>query len=439
MRWILSAALMIALAPVEGRAQNPVVNPPNPQSNVVVDLSEFLPGNTPYRAFANAFAACRQRHAAKLVIPPGQYVFDDPAIPNTGTGAAHIPVPFQTDLVIDGQGAELVFHYNQPGIAFVGCQRVLLRNIAIDWDIPMASPGQVIRMPDGRIAVRVADGYPVSSSTPVDAVSEYDVANRSWAKSRLDFTGRYEVYYPRNVQIVAPQTLYSPDFARLQEGLQVLVRHYTSGTSNAIEGDLGNEDLTFENVTIYEAPGAGFSFSLAGRGIRLSACTIALKPGADRFSTSDGGANFNLTRGDIIVENCDFSGLGDDSVNIAGGWLTVAKNDGTNVVEIKGSPPDFLILPQMAAPGDRLRFASSGDLSTKGEYEIRAVNFDQTRSILSVTLDRPAAGGDLVCNLNESSSNLLVRGNHFHNNRGRGMMIQTANGRIENNTEQPGT
>jgi hypothetical protein len=424
---------VIAFAAGAGYAQNPVVNPPNPQSDVVVSLSEFLPGNTPFSAFAKAFNACRERHAAKLVIPPGRYVFDDPAISSNPLGS-HIPVPSQTDLVIEGQGAELVFHYNQPGISFTGCQRVLLRDVAIDWDFPMASPGRVVRMSDGRVAVRVADGYPVSGTTPIDAVSEFDVAKKSWARSRMDFTSRFEVYYPRSIEMVAPQTFYSPDFVSLQEGLEVLVRHYVSGNSDGILGDTGNEDLTFERVTIYGSPGPAFSFSLAGRGIRLSACKILLKPGTDRFSTSNGGANFNGTRGDIIVEDCDFSGEGDDSVNIAGYWLDVRSTSSSGVVELT---EHFGTQELMVSAGDRVRFASSGDFSPRGEYDVLSAYFDKTRSVLMVTLDRPPTSvqaGDLAIDLARISSDFLVRRNYFHNNRGRGMMIQTANGRVENNT-----
>jgi parallel beta-helix repeat protein len=91
----------------------------------------------------------------------------------------------------------------------------------------------------------------------------------------------------------------------------------------------------------------------------------------------------------------------------------------------------------MVSAGDRIRFASAGDLSPRGEYAVQSVHFDKSRYVLMVTLDRQPTSvqaGDLAIDLAKISSNFRVRRNYFHNNRGRGIVIQTANGRVENNT-----
>ena len=84
---------------------SPVINPPNPQTNIVISVADFMVGGAAsYQAFKNALAASQWRHAAKLLIPPGRYVFDDPEIVQTGV---HVGLAGQSDLTIDGQGAEL--------------------------------------------------------------------------------------------------------------------------------------------------------------------------------------------------------------------------------------------------------------------------------------------------------------------------------------------
>src|SRR5262245_8993297 len=159
-------------------AQNPVspvVNLPNPQTNIVISLADFMAsGISTYEAFKRALDACRQRRAAKLIIPTGRYVFDDPKILQPDVNM-HIGLYSQSDLTIDGQGAEFVFHHPRIGFGFAGNQRLLIRNITIDWDITLASSGIARKEPSGQTSIRISDGYPTNENTVFAAVNSYDI------------------------------------------------------------------------------------------------------------------------------------------------------------------------------------------------------------------------------------------------------------------------
>ena len=106
-------AFVSSVAAQSGLIPQPVVNPPTPQTSVVVSLAEFLtPGRSATAALRAALDACRQRRAARLTIPPGRYVFDEDDF------GAHLRIGNVFDLVIDGQGAEFVFTRPMVGLIF---------------------------------------------------------------------------------------------------------------------------------------------------------------------------------------------------------------------------------------------------------------------------------------------------------------------------------
>ena len=99
----------------------PLVHAPAPATAVVVSVAEFLTaGVTVNEAFRRALNAARSRQAATLLIPPGRYVFSDSFNPS----GFHLAITSQSDLTIDGQGAELVFPRLLPGIIVASSQRV---------------------------------------------------------------------------------------------------------------------------------------------------------------------------------------------------------------------------------------------------------------------------------------------------------------------------
>src|SRR5262245_53437928 len=335
-------------------AQNPVspmVNLPNPQTNIVISLADFMTsGVSTYKAFKRALDACRQRRAAKLIIPTGRYAFDDPKILQPDVNA-HIGLFQLSDLTIDGQGSEFVFHHPRIGFVFGGCQRLLIRNITVDWDITLASTGIARKELNGQTSIRISDIYPANENTMFGAVNSYDIKGLRWVK------GGAEVYNPRNVTMIGPQSFASPDFNQFGDGEEVLIRHYVYG-SDAFNVNQGSADVTLENITVYSCPGMGFGFFSAERGFRLSGCRIMQKPGGRRLiSATADGAHFARTLGDIIVEDCDISGQGDDSLNIHGNYLPITSKVNARTITLNAA--SFHII----RPGDELKFVKSGNLA----------------------------------------------------------------------------
>jgi hypothetical protein len=406
----------------------PVINPPNPQTNIVLSLADFMGGGvTTYQAFKNALTACRQQHAAKLIIPNGRYVFDDPQIPQA---FVHVDLAGLSDLVVDGQGSELIFHYPVFGVHFDVSRRIVLRNLILDYDFQIASAGVAKKETNSTTSIHILDDYPINENTFIHIISPYDITNLRWKAAPG------EIYDVQNLTLIRPQTIVSPAFNSLSDGEELVLVYYANqghalAVFNSYPEISPTSDISLENITVYGAPGAGFRIA-GGRGFHLSNCKIMPRPGAHRLiSISADGAHFANTLGDILIEDCDFSGQADDSVNINAAWLRVTQQINARTVVL--THPFF----DLISPGAVLRFVKPDSLAEYARRNVTQVTFDPGTGRYTVTVDQdlPAnlAVNDLAINLTQSNHRFLIRRNYFHDHRARGMLISSQDGVIENN------
>lgn len=410
----------------------PTIAAPVPRTNAVVSVGDFFVDEngapvTPFRAFQRAVDAAREREAATLLIPPGRYVFDDPGIP---ANRAHLILAGLHDLTIDGQGAELVFtNPDVQGITLVADQRIVLRRFSIEWDARLASAGIVQKQSDGRTAIRFLDRYPAGPTTAFESVSRFDIAARQWS------AGGPELFHVADVEMVAPQTFVAPEFAAFADGAEVLVRHRLY-TGHAIGGYTPSlSDVALEDLTVYSAPGMAFFFGSAGHGIRLTRCIVQRK-GDALISTASDGAHFTSTGGGIVVEDCDFSGMGDDAINVSGAWFEVLAQPTPTTLEL-GFAYHEVFYRDCVGPESDLTFRKRGTLAEWAQRTVVDVTQDVARRRYFVTLREPIAFDDpsatLIGALGMASSDYVIRNNRFHDHRARGMLLQAPRGRVENN------
>ena len=410
----------------------PTINLPHPSASApTIQFSSYKvtngATNSDWQTMILALAACQSAHAAVLNIPQGTYYFNDPGV-LTRNGGGHIQLSGMTDFTINGNGSTFIFHYPRNGMDFYGCQRVQIKNLTVQWDFDIAAPGTV-QMVNGQKAIVVNSAYPITSSTPVQAITEYDTANMAW---KMD---AQEVYWPASVQLVAPQTLASPSFAMFPVGDTVAVREYVYA-ARAFEFSFNsNADLTFTNITAENCPGMVFVGYGADRGFSFQNCVIQRRnPAHDLVSTGADGIHIGMSHGDCSIQNCNFTYLGDDSVNIHSIWMFVVSRLGNNSATLSTIVYD----PTYVQVGDQLEFLNASNLQPVSTAHVTAVSYNAATEIYTMTFREtlPASlpAGVVVANLARSSSRYNVSGNNFHDNRGRGILAQAPQGLIQNNT-----
>ena len=409
----------------------PGIDPPQNVDGPIVSVADF--GAKPdgsacaWNAFTQAIEECKKVGASKLLIPHGRYVFNDPEI-LTRPGA-HFPMADMSDLVIEGSGSELVFHHIRPVMTFHHCQRVIVRNFSVDWDIDLAVPGRIKEGKGGEKVLEIPKEFPFGEGDRIGAVTEYDLNELTWKKNAI------EVYDPKDARLVASQTWSSEGFQKFPKGSTLVIRKYVYDAHAFVFNGPGTGHLAFEDLTIYACPGMAFSGAWCDRGFRFARCKIQRKIDPRRLiSATADGIWFGGAQGDILIEDCDFSHQGDDSVNLHGAWVTVASRPDRKTVELAykwAACPPFVI-------GEEIKLRRASDLSLIQRAKIIAVERETPDSkTCKVTLDRelPAelATGDFVENTARACGNFLIRNNYFHDHRARGLLIQASNGLVENN------
>jgi hypothetical protein len=376
-----------------------------------------------------ALQACRQTHAAVLNIPTGTYTFNDPNI-LTFNGGGHIQLSNLTDLSINGNGSTFIFHYVRNGFDFYNCQRILLENLTVEWDFDIAVPGTVQSL-NGSNVIVVNSAYPITASTPVGAVTEYDTANMKWQMSAR------EVYNPSSVTLVAPQTLSSPDFSIFPVGDAVAVRTYVYAARGFEFSFNNNADLTFQSITVENCPGMVFVGYGADRGFKFDSCVIQRRDTThDLVSTGADGIHIGMSHGDTIIQNCEFSYLGDDAVNVHSIWMTIVSKVNSNTAKLATIVYD----PTYVQPGDTLQFLSKSNLTPMGQANVASVSYNANLQQYTLTftgaLPSTLPAGSYVANLTRSSNRATITSNYFHDHRARGILVQSQEVSITNNHVQ---
>lgn len=404
---------------------------PNHQHQTQVFVDDYINASiSDWQGIHLAIAKAREINATKLIFSNRIYHFIDDEISND-TIDYQINFHNLSNIIIEGNHATFLFHHIKPLLHIHNCKQIIFKNIYIDWDYDLASPG-IIEKKDGKTYIRIMEGWD-TKDLPLSAVAEYDTTKWGWKMDGLELGGLNgaNMYYPDFSLQISPGLYEANEFSMFKEGMTVIVRHYVYEAAAITISGFSSSDLTFDSITIYHNPGHAFFSNGCGRGLHFKNCTIGRKPNTHRLiaNTAD-GIHLYECEGDILVEDCDFSYMGDDSINFHGVWYRVLSKNGTHVSlqrSRKGMP--------YIKEGNHLIFRKAGNLNFLLDAKIEKLSLEG--SIAYVTLDKElpdeVAIDDYVADTLRTSSRFIIQNNHFHDHRARGMLIQATKGIIRNN------
>lgn len=411
----------------------------------------------------------------KIVLPKGVFRFR--------IGAKNdLVLSGMKDITIDGNGATLLFSYLKPEdanvnplhcIRITSCERMRLHDLTFDWDwneYPLASVAEVtaVDSENDRVRFRVYDMNDArkrqfdscpsifSDFQPFDydrgAIGVHWVnslgitsdANmvRRWGSTAKKFFEDDTSWNGDKVtmHLVKEKRAWLQSFVR--PGFQYLVRHYIYNTGTFWIN--ANTNITLENITIHGSPGMGLRGGEGnGHHTHLSNVRIMNKPGTygKRYCTAvSDGMNFGSTGGYLLIENCHIENNLDDGINIhdkihvnvtfTPGSRELTLNDFQwrtpfdvgDTIEIQMPDRKPLSPPCTAVVTEKKIVPKSG-----------AVN---RYAVLTLDRDLPAIAADqkklYVLNRSYNSGNFIIRNTTITGNKGRGMLLQSPNGLVEN-------
>lgn len=346
-------------------------------------------------------------------------------------------------LVLSGEGDDTVIIACNPlagGIEVADSGDVRVQSLAVDYDPLPYTQGTVTEAnpADGWFVFRIDPGYrqldePYFHSVearfglvvrgtggPEPRYGPHPLLDLTWSRAGAD---------EWRVVVSNPDMLAA---SRMQPGDRYV--HMARRHSESAINFWRNEKAAVRDVTVYAGPSLASMWGQNGD-VEIDGLRVEVLPGSDRLLSANGDGIHNLnTRGRLLIENCSFSGMADDAINIHVRAGTVRGAPAPNVLLVHGSLFE-------ARTGDEMQIYSPRTGRIRAEKKVVQAE-KRADGIWSIELDGAVEGSvagsglhdsDHVYNLSACGRGFVVRGNRFGRHRGRGILVRSLDGTIEGN------
>lgn len=385
---------------------------------------------------------------AEIVLQQGRYDFFSEyaqrktyALSNSdedGPRVCAIVMEGMRGIVLNGNGATFVFHGQMMPFALDRCTDVVLRNLTVDWDIPLSAEGTVVSACDSwaDLAIDgtnfphlVRDGRLIFQGEcweepiwPAGHI-EFDTASRTVARQRGD-------RFPKTRQepLAGGRVRFWGDFRGRQPtaGNVVVLRHGRRLHAGVFVNEC--ERITLERFTLYACGGLGI---LAQFSKDLHFIEVAITPNRQRgrqfVCGHDDGIHLSNDRGRVEITRCRFEGLMDDPVNLHGTAARIEQVAGPYTLVGRFMHPQSSGFPHWAKNGQRISFVRSSTLARLGQASVLDYQLcapDRFRLTLTGQIPAGVCAGDCMENLSNTAS-LTCRDTCFGGCRARGLLVST--------------
>lgn len=233
-----------------------------------------------------------------------------------------------SNLCVDGNGSHFVFEDSDRSTgsaAFFGleqCDTIEFRNLSVDFDwesYPLFVIGEVTSSDTATNSVT----FRIDSHELPDAVTV--AGGRSWdpeINNRSDTVGFVAHHAAKSAEVLDEHTLRvtypSPKSAQNAEAGQQFQFYFKPNFNASAFRMLNCKNMTLSNITIYSAPYEA-AWNSAGDGYHIENCRVIPAEGR-RFSTYTGFETHSV-KGNVIIENCEMSGVLDDNIHMSNHFM----------------------------------------------------------------------------------------------------------------------
>ncbi len=400
---------------------------PNEKSCRSVNASDFgvsTAADDNYSAFCKAIEYCKANPNITLKVDGGKYYFrTDKAIMLDGL----------KNVLIDADGAQFIFE-NPNYFHIVNCNCIEIRGLGITWNLDVSRLASLVKIRNASkesqsFELEFTELNEVSADIPIMAFTKYD-SEALTPGTRQDFKENYVYQFPGSIKTVEKtghnvlKVTHDGSLDNYTDGEVYLLRHHVYG-GNAFNV-YNTSNITFSGIKLYAVAGMGWLIENRSEHFQLLGCVIGLDPEHDdnRISTTADGVHIANTNGKFRISGCDFSFMGDDDVNVHDNIATVTDKLDEKTVEIYTNANNF-------AAGDTAIFSSKGFDRLGFSAEVTSV--EGKKLTFDKELPDYIVKDCIVSNGSIDSGNYVISGNYFHENRARGLLLQSNNGLCENN------
>ena len=364
------------------------------------------------------------------------------------------------NVIIDGNGASLIYSAIVGGFYLNQCTNVKITNLSFDFDPMIYTQGNVTAVNGSQVTMLVDNGFPDDASWLFDGKKTvYSMIYNPATGAPKD--GSSHTYAYSNIKKTATN---------------VLTMTNTFGVSDGVEGPSVGDKITlfcwagpatfnaqscsemqYTNINVYQSPGSALSESSGDGGTLLQNVKVIPGPAPKGTTTvrmmsilSDAFHFGNVKKGPTI-DSCVVDASADDGVNIQGFFFHILGVNGNTIT----------VTPKWNAPlsvGETIEFYTNDDYDSLGTAKVTAFrsynDASKTNAIKAayqgmdttlgddtllydITIDKPIANlkvGDHLTSLDRIGSGSIIENSTFENNRARGVVAKGHDILIENNT-----
>ncbi|MBC7625682.1 right-handed parallel beta-helix repeat-containing protein [Ferruginibacter sp.] len=402
------------------------------------------------QAVKKALEACKGKAQAVLVFSKGRYDFwpqyvEERLYYESNTDVIPLrrcPVLLEhlKNITVDGNGSDFIFHDRMQPITIDNCENIYIKNINIDWDIPLTAQGQVMAVTPEYIDVAIN-----AESPYVIEQGKIFFTGEGW-KSELSRWGVME--FDKDTKLIAPQTgdesclgrgygeyianeiskglvRMSHRFKRLPAlGNYLVLRH--SARDHAGVFITTSRNVTFENINMFQNAGLGI-LSQYSENLTFKKVNCIPNPAKNRIlSGHDDGFHYSNCKGQITADSCRFAALMDDPINVHGTSVQIIKKISSKKLLCKFMHEQSIGFT-WARKGEQVSFIENKAMNSFGVAVVQSfVARDPEIFELVFKDDIPAATivGDALENL-DWVPDVLIKNSFFGSNRARGILVTT--------------
>lgn len=406
------------------------ISRPNAENMKIIYASDFGMDSNSHDntdAFCRAIDYCRRNPGTRLVIDAGEYSFS----PQNTIGLNSLK-----DVLIDAEGAVFVFDCDKY-FEISGCENFEIKGLAVDWDWDKSRLASVVKI-EKRNAIkhtfdmRFTELDEVPEDIAVMVMTQLDPRTLTFGAAG-ESKENYIYQHPeiiKSIEKVGKNVLRVTHDGSLDEFKNreyYLVRHYVYG-SQVFSVCGASENITFDGVKIYSAAGMGWLFTQRVSRYQILNSSIGIRPGYEKtrhISATADGVHIADTNGHFRVSGCDFSYMGDDSLNVHDNLLYIKQRVSDNALTVYANQYLLTI-------GDTMKFKLGTYADIDFEAKITDISADGVISF-DRTLPEEIAADTIMYIADCDSGNYVISNNYFHEHRARGLLLQSDNGLCENN------
>lgn len=396
-----------------------------------------------------ALKACEGKSGIVVVFPKGRYDFwphqciekvyyESNTTVNNPRRCA-ILIEGLKGVTFDCGGSDFVFHDRMQPFTVDKSTDIVIRDVSIDWDIPLTAEARVVETAPDHMTIRVD---PVESPYVIEN-GKLKFVGEGWKSDwwgNMEFTGdKRTVAYKTGdwgclgsnwnkyqaVELSPGLIKLNYAFKRLPAVNNYLVMRHSERDHSGIF-IVESRNVTVEKLNMYHNAGLGilsqFSENLTFRGVNSIP-----NPVKDRILAGhDDGFHYSNCKGQITIDHCTFHALMDDPVNVHGTSVRIMEKKGDRTLVCKFMHNQSIGMT-WARAGEKVGFIENSSMATIATGIVAAYR-ELSKEMFEIDFNESVPAGIEVGDALENltwTPDVLITGSDFQSCRARGVLIST--------------